>query len=79
MAPRDADLNLSDLNSNLKRLNPYPKPYTNPQSKPKPYPNNKPHPNPNPNFTSCEVAKEIYVLLNAKRYLFVLTKKCNVP
>ena len=50
-----------------------PNPDNKPQPNPNPFPNNKHQTNPNPNFTNCEVAKVVYVLLNAKRYFFVLT------
>jgi hypothetical protein len=53
-------------------LNPNPNPNTKPQTNPNPYPNIKPQPNPNPNFTNWEVAKEVYVLLNAKSIFLIL-------
>jgi hypothetical protein len=48
-------------------LNPNPNHNNKPQPNPNPYPNTKPQPKPNPNFTNWEVAKEVNVLLNAKK------------
>ena len=60
-------------------LNPNPNPNTNPQPNPNPYPNTKPQPNPNPNFTNWEVAKEVYVLLNANQKKMYLKKYYMYP
>ena len=59
-------------------MNPNPNPNTKPQPNPNLNPTTKPQPSPNPNFTNWEVAKEVYVLLNAKTIFFVL-KKILVP
>ena len=41
--------------------------------------NTKPQPNSNPNFTNWEVAKEVYVLLNATTTKVVPKKILHVP
>ena len=50
-----------------------------PNLNPNPNPNTKPQPNPNPNFTNWEVAKEVYVLLNANQKKNVPQKILHVP
>ena len=58
---------------------PNPNPNIKPQPNPNPHPNIKPKPDPNHNFTNWKVAKEVYVLLNAKQFVFGTYKNYMYP